>query len=253
MIAKLTLLGAIVVLGAYVLPSAVATFAGSHTMEWNASANITGLKCGECHQYIVNELNATGVRKTENVIQSHLDAISDSNYTTWLLGKSFGTVTQISEVCQLCHYTNVTISGAHTKVIIRPCTEADCHGNATNANAYNAITSGSLKTAVSSAYLNIGPTLASSTDKHSKWFTGLTGDSGYKRYRQGVDTGTNYTVDYYACLGCHTHVGVNFNITRPNSYNLNVSALDTFAVSTTINYTTRSTNYSTAVAGSKWK
>lgn len=72
---------AIAAAGIFALPSVMATFAGSHTME-NPPTNELSLDCTKCHQYIVTELNAT--TRSSDVLSTHKDAALTVQYTSYM-------------------------------------------------------------------------------------------------------------------------------------------------------------------------
>jgi len=84
----------------------------------------------------------------------------------------------------------------------------DCHGNnqSTNNTAYLAAG-------------RVGPQLGEE-NVHQAWFNAMSGSiSDIKN-----ETGANYTKAYWACLGCHTYVGVNMNVTKAQFNHSNASA-----------------------------
>lgn len=268
---KLWFIVGIVVTGVYVLPSVTAKFSGSHTMEFNASTATTkaSMKCGQCHQYIVAELNATTLSK--NVVQAHINATNRSrtNYTLWAFDYTVASNSTgaVDDVCSLCHYTNITIAGGHTKVYIRVCTDPKCHGNWTDAWAYDAYWStddqgsGAFNVsldidndpAFSRKALNVSSRLKSVNDRHAGWFYAM----GTKGANMTNEQGGNYTSDFYTCLGCHTHVGVDINVTRPAKFSINISvgtlpADYSMDAAPEANDSVKWSNSSAAAAGTKW-
>ncbi len=198
------LLLALLVIGVYVLPSIVATFAGSHTTEFNASVYVKGLQCPDCHEYIWDELSLTD--ESRNVLQAHRNAAGNGskvgNYTTNWLSMDLDNTTN-SSLCYFCHIVQINTSTGepltptHTQILVRVCTDLDCHGNneSTDNTAYDAG--------------DIGPDLGNK-NAHERWFDGMSKyGSTYKN-----ETGANYTKGYWACLGCHTYVEMNINATE---------------------------------------
>lgn len=253
---KMLMLMGIIVMGIYVLPSVTAKFAGSHTMEYNASG-VSSMNCGNCHQYIQDELNATSA--ANSVISAHLTALSDSNYANSsnasapLQIDSISGAT-ISDVCMLCHEVQTTASGAHTKVTIRACTDVVCHGLNSSANIATPYP----------AKQNITEKLSSNADAHSVWYNAMTSASPYKvedvdgksgdLANQTAVSGSNYTISFYTCLGCHTHVGIDFSpISRWNKFTINVT-FDTSGSATVqfINMTETNSTYASKTHGSVW-
>lgn len=233
---------AVIIMGIYVLPSVIATFAGSHTIEYNQTG-VAMMDCGACHQYIVNELGATNT--SMNVLNAHIAARANSTYTDnvsgWVKIGANTTPVTASNVCPLCHAAQAKITGAHTQVVTRVCDDEACHG-------YN----GTGPPLVYATAQNVSQKLNSSADMHSRWYISLQNSSS-KLVRE---EGGNYSRGWYSCLGCHTHVGVDLTLTRPSKYNmtLNYSAITgqwtiKMGEPAETNYTT---NTSIGVIGSKW-
>lgn len=63
----------------YALPSILAVFSGSHTL---THSNSTSLNCFSCHDYVGEEINATGESRT--VFDEHKTLATNTNYTTFL-------------------------------------------------------------------------------------------------------------------------------------------------------------------------
>jgi hypothetical protein len=223
-----------VVVGIYVLPGVTAKFQGSHTMEFNASStgvtNSTEMDCGACHAYIESELNATGVLGTAGVIKAHIRALNDRAYTND--NNSFsggfleiGNITigydEPGKVCPLCHAAETKIDGSHTQVVTRVCTDADCHGyNSTHPYARGE--GGN----ITYAGQNITEKLNLSADVHSGWYWEMeslasTRDMANSSYPNSYSG--KYGKGYLTCLACHTHFGMNLNITRPQSFNITIT------------------------------
>jgi hypothetical protein len=214
-------------------------------MEVNTSAD--NLKCTPCHMYIVDEMNATTASR--NVFQAHLNALDNPNYAYPGMELNFsrrppkfGDAKR--NVCQLCHLAeqdSQAVDGTHTRLIVRACTDEDCHGNSTTEGVF----SGTYATAG-----QVGLRLGNSTDVHSGWFKGMEQQSSIYQNEDGG----NYSKGFYACLGCHTHIGVAFNVTRPNSFNVNLTAgVSGITVNDVwINESSTTTNVSAATPGSKW-
>jgi hypothetical protein len=251
---------AIVVLGIYVLPSAVARIAGSHTWERNSTGDsVANLRCDKCHQYIIDEINNN---ITDDAVTGHLGAVDNSdlmnetgaplNFTS--RNGTFGkTVCDADcwKVCILCHRVQKDTEGAtssHTQITIRVCT--DCHGNSTDV--------GQIDGPYDSNMSDVGRKLSNDTDMHNRFFDPLEGASSNYVTEGGTDTvgddGTgNYTAGFYACLACHTHVSYNKKVRRPNKFFANFtietdgsSTLDTWGVEA--NYS----NSTSEKTGSPW-
>jgi hypothetical protein len=188
----------LLILGVYVLPSVFARFAGTHTMEINESTGAAGLNCIACHQIIFDELNATADART--VLQAHRKAAGNTSYTLGWLNMTIDNSTDVG-ICYLCHRPQTNLTNSHTKSVVRACTDLDCHGTneTTNNTAYP--TAG-----------QVGPILGSH-NVHEPFFDGMS--AYYSNYLN--ETGANYTLGYWACLGCHTEVIVTRNLTK-NTY-----------------------------------
>jgi hypothetical protein len=197
---------AVVIVGIYVIPSFTASFSGGHTIELNKTGGLPALKCLACHQYIQDELTSTSA--TQLVLQAHSDAAGNSSYTSRWLTSKINNQTN-NQVCLLCHIAELTIAGSHTQSIVRTCIDVDCHGNAniTNNTAYP--TAGS-----------VGPKLGNTSNVHGRWFAGI---SEYPS-KYFNETGAYYSKGYLACLGCHTEVNLDLNITQGSFPHDNPSA-----------------------------
>ncbi len=209
---------AIAVIGIYVLPSVTARFAGSHTMEVNESALVEGLMCERCHTYIIDELYAT--ERSDDVVVKHLAAAQSAAYvnSTGILNitDTDGLANANRSACLMCHLVTKDRGGlnaSHTKITIRVCTDPKCHGQPEDPNTLSGYDQ------YTSTLLNITAKLSADVDVHSKFYNPLN-DSDSRYVRQD---GVNYTRGFFACLGCHTHVGITFNLTRPNMISFNFS------------------------------
>ncbi len=248
MVGKMPMLAiaVILVMGIYVLPSVTAKFSGSHTMEFNDTSRVSGLECMKCHTYIEDELNATG--PSRSVLQAHMNAAGNPNYVgaDKDLNISGGVNNNsIAGACRMCHLMEddaVNIAGTHTKVTIRTCIDADCHGenSTTGTSAY--ADAGS-----------VGGKLSNSSDAHSSFFSAMknAGDSSYPN-----EDGGYYSKGFYACLACHTHLEMNMNLTRPQAFNINMTMNSTTnafdIVGPAINYTNMNNTYAQRPKGSVW-
>jgi hypothetical protein len=174
----------------------LAKFAGTHTVEVNQTGGVQQLRCIECHEYAFDELNST---VAQSVLKKHKNAAGNSTYTLSWLQRSLNNQTD-EGICILCHgvikaYENLS----HTGVVMRVCTDINCHGNneTTNNTMYSAG--------------NVGPVLGN-TNAHEEWFD----DMGSYLTRHQNESGANLTRDYYTCLGCHTYTEVDISISRAN-------------------------------------
>lgn len=204
---RMLLLIGLGILGIYIIPTAVAKYAGSHTWEFNTTTGSAGINCVKCHEYIRSELNASA--NTRTVFQAHTDAAGNLSYTQGWLNLTVDNTTTYG-VCQLCHLNQLSLTQSHTKVTVRACTDLDCHGDnaTTNNTAYPAG--------------QMGPKLGGNdstnpTNVHMRIFNQISGmDSGYLN-----ETGSDYKKGFYFCIGCHTRA--QFEITRTGSEEWNHS------------------------------
>lgn len=194
-----------IIMGIYVLPSVFARFAGTHTMEINQTEGIASFECQKCHQILHDELTATDA--AGNTTQAHLNAAGNSSYTTGWLSMTIDNTTDYG-ICHFCHRPQAEMASSHTQTIVRACTDTDCHGNndTTNNTAYP--TAGQVGNILGATWG--GGQEVTSGNVHAPWFNGM---SNYV-HRYQNETGTNYTLDYYACLACHTDVTVIRNTTK---------------------------------------
>jgi hypothetical protein len=250
------LLMGMVVTGVYVLPSVTARFHGSHTMEFNASGtgqtNASALACGECHNYISEELNATGTSGTHRVLSQHILALETGAYANTSADNQFLNITtgvniDKTKVCPLCHTTETKISGSHTQVITRLCQDPDCHGyNSTKFGDY-IIFEGQ----------NVTEKLNSSYDAHSGWYSAAEGVDSDRAKANTSNTeigewGTDYGQGYMTCLGCHSTIGVVMELQRPQTVNFTISIDSSGTVTVSevgINQTDLNTTRSTKAGG----
>ncbi len=160
-----------------------------------------------------------------------------------------GTITMAQDnnaQCYVCHRAQIfNVEGAHTKVTVRGCTDAQCHGSDANKTwtgevglentdaAYRSkfgewFTLGNCGAAgchvgeygyKRMAANEIGAKLSDKSDAHNRWFVGL--KTINSTYKDGA-TGGNLSADYFSCLGCHTHTGLKLTIKRPGSYDVNI-------------------------------
>jgi hypothetical protein len=173
------------VAGLFIMPEITARFAGSHTMELGAD-RAESLQCVKCHEYILDELNATVESRV--VYAKHRAAAGNESYTLGWLNLN---ITNSSDfgVCQMCHLSQIAQNTTHTKAVVRACTDLDCHGSnaATNNTAY--------------ATGNMGPLLGEK-NVHSRVFDSLSSiDSTYYN-----ETGDAYSKGLFFCITCHTEV-----------------------------------------------
>jgi cytochrome c2 len=255
---RMFMLMGIIVMGIYVLPSVTAKFTGSHTMEVNQSG-VRSMSCGNCHQYIANELNLSDGSLSDYVVDQHITALKNANYanasnTSAPLAIDSISGATIDEVCMLCHQVQSGVSGGHTNVTIRACTDVVCHGYNSSANITLAYTN-----------QNITEKLSSTSDAHSVWYNAMTDGSPYKAEdvngragdianQTAVNSSGYYTVSFYTCLGCHTHVGIDFSpITRWRKFTINVTfGTSGSATVSFINMTDSNATYTSKDPGTVW-
>ncbi|VVB85348.1 Uncharacterised protein [uncultured archaeon] len=238
----------------YFLPAFLASYAGGHTME---SANATELNCLTCHDYIARELNFTTSSRSvlNSHLQAanntnyttfikygyHYNASEGRIYTTpdpskwdsgslaesttyiyyvsgsWIGNRSgviqYATVNlernglpgiQMEESCIFCHSADIHSASTHTGVTVVGCTDIKCHGNSSGIGYgkefYPTVMTG----------YNL-----SNNNVHSNWFKSMGNRTSPYDY---TIHGSNVTADYFTCMGCHTYVQVNANITWPSPY-----------------------------------
>jgi hypothetical protein len=112
----------------------------------------------------------------------------------------------------LCHEIETSLTNrSHTKIVIRVCTDPDCHGLPDDGTVVMALDG-----------QNVTQKLGSDSDAHSIYLDGLDGiNTTYKKANQtDTSNGGNYTAGFFACLGCHTHVGVSLNETVLGGYTI---------------------------------
>ncbi len=218
---------AIAVVGIYVLPSVTARFAGSHSMEVNRSDRVSALDCEKCHDYILTELGATG--QATDVLTAHRNAAGEGNYVN---DSGILNITETGALdpnanrsaCMLCHLVTRNVTGSlnttHTHTTIRVCDDDQCHG--AGVESVGETTVGGVVAAWATDALNITEKLLNPADPHKKFYEPLLGVQAYEYVDE--QTGQNYTKGFYACLACHTHVGVSFNMSRPTAIGFNMTA-----------------------------
>jgi hypothetical protein len=251
--AKILLFISVLILGIYVLPSAVAKYAGSHTWEVNESAGVTALQCGLCHTYIKNEITGAINNDTMN---AHMNASNDSAYVGpgQTINISNTPTGSLDDVCWMCHIQELdaTVSGGHTKVVIRVCTDEDCHGDQVSDDGVGSCEVFTSGFGGVNSSCNVTGKLNSSADAHWNFYRPLEGFNS----TIGNEDGGNYGMGFVSCMACHTHVGLDLNITRPNKLSLSlnlISVTEGFnATSLTVNYTNMSSSVGGKEPGSVW-
>jgi hypothetical protein len=186
----------IVVALIYVLPQIAANFSGTHTSEINISVGASGLDCIACHGDILSQLTSNA--ESTRVFQAHSDAAGNTTYVTNFLTSNITNTTN-SRVCLLCHRSQIQITDSHTQLVVRACTDLDCHGNNETTNNTGYPTAG-----------NISAKMGSVPNAHERWLDAM---SGINSTRQN-ETGAYYSNDFLACIGCHTGTGVKIDSTE---------------------------------------
>jgi hypothetical protein len=216
---KTLLLIGVLVLGIYILPSAVAKYSG--TWEVNNTAGVAGLQCGKCHGYIKDEF---AFAVADNVVEAHKNASNNSLFV------GPGAIINISgtpdgtddDVCLMCHQQqqDAAVTGGHTKVVIRVCTDEDCHGDENGDGMCTVYPTGF---GGANTSCNVTGRINESVDAHWNFYRPLTEiDSSI-----GQEEGNyNYNMSFVSCLACHTHVGLDINITRPTKFSLSLNLTD---------------------------
>jgi hypothetical protein len=248
---KILLFIAVLILGIYVLPSAVAKYAGSHTWEVNESAGVTALQCGKCHTYIKNEITAA---TNNDTMWAHRNASANASYVGdgMIINITNTPTGSLDDVCWMCHIMeqDALVTGGHTKVVIRVCTDSDCHGDEAGTTSCTVFASGFGGVNTS---CNVTGKLNSSADAHWNFYRPLT---GYTSSIGNEDDGINYDMGFVACMACHTHVGLDLNITRPQKLSLSLNLTDVItgfnATSLTVNYTNMTSSIGGKEPGSVW-
>jgi len=206
---------------------------------------------------------------------------------TGTLKNSAATVTGATDnnaQCYVCHRAGIfNVTGSHTKVTVRGCTDNQCHG----ADSSKTWTGEESLKNTSDAYRSkfgeffqlsgcgqdgchmgeytykrqpaneVGAKIGDESDAHNRWFVGLkSSNSTYKD-----ENGDAINADYYTCLGCHTHVGMKLTILRPAAFDISISkqnvTIDNYAYDAAptllINNTANVTNTSIKDYGTVWQ
>jgi len=127
--------------------------------------------------------------------------------------------------CLLCHQAP---KGTHSRLEVKGCTNARCHGSAGVESYATGIYGGNA--------LKVGNTLDNDRDAHSSW---------YNRSAEEHDVvtaggeGSTESKDYYTCLGCHSHADMNLEITKATGFNatLTTDAIEYVVSENTTNLT----------------
>ncbi len=209
---------ALIILGIYFIPQATAKYSGSHTWEANTTWGVEAIRCNKCHIYITDEFDA-GNPDLE-VYSSHLTAASNTNYVSpnKIINISNRYIT-MTNICLMCHEGELdsqTVGGTHTKITVRVCTDSDCHGDqsgTTSCTVWGGPGAGANSTC------NVTGRLNNSADAHSNFYRPLT----TRNSTYANEDGGFYDEGFYACMACHTHVGMDLELERPNQLILNMT------------------------------
>jgi hypothetical protein len=87
---------------------------------------------------------------------------------------------------------------------------------------------------------NITEKLSTGTDAHSGWYSSMNSINSSYAKANSSENGGNYTTGFYACLACHTNMGMSMNISRPQIFNINITTLSDM----TINVSAPEVNFS---------
>ncbi len=254
---SILMLLAIAVVGIYVLPAVTARFAGTHSVEFNTTDRIGALQCEKCHDYIISEFGASDA--SMDVLSTHLLAaaepgyVNDSGILNITETGSFASDANRS-ACMLCHLITRNVTGGlnvtHTKITIRVCTDDQCHGAGVEDVGQTTVGGVTGYTWASDA-LNVTQKLAQPEDVHSKFFIPLDGERSNYVDQQGVGDGSgNYSRGFLACMACHTHLGVSFNLTRPTGIIFNFTTnLDSGGMILGFSFDTMSLNQTNQTVG----
>lgn len=112
---------------------------------------------------------------------------------------------QIEEICLFCHSADIFNVSTHTGITVTGCTDIKCHGNS-NGNGYGKEFYSTAKTGYN----------LSNNNAHTRWFKAMGNISS--PYNYTIHGNLSVTPDYFTCIGCHTYVKVNLNITQPEKY-----------------------------------
>ncbi len=194
---NLLLLVAIIGIGLFVLPSTLSMFAGQHS--WYDPKD-SGIPCQKCRFLEAEELAASGGPHDPNY-DGLLNSSANYNGTVGSMGGSdFWGGTTVNDRCYGCHQTTGSVNASHDL--------ADSWANQND----------TVHAAVAVWCIDCHPWVESelnnSNAAHRDFYIDLnaSGTSLLQKPNQ-------------ACLGCHTHVGVNISWTRAEfvSYNISVN------------------------------
>lgn len=255
---KIIVIIVIIIIGIYMMPKILATFSGPHTIESSSEIrDLNCISCHdyivrelnssdasrlvfEKHAEAANNTNYTTFIKygyhynssegriytTKDTSSWDLGAGADpASYIywepslNWWIDNRTGTMRfasvnlenngipgiQMEEICLFCHGAEIYNVSTHTSTAVTGCTDIKCHGNASGTGYgkefYSTVMTG----------YNL-----SSNNVHARWFKGMGNISS--PYNYTVHGDSRVTSDYLTCIGCHTYVRVNLNITKSGKY-----------------------------------
>lgn len=237
------------------IPLIVATYSGSHSVE--SSTGEPFLNCILCHRYIEDEFNyssqtrlifekhkaaadninyTTFIRYGYKYNSSEGRIYTSRNNYTWDLGGSADPTTfiywdnlkwidnrtggnenatvyldvngiagiQVGEICLLCHRADMYEAEAHGVTVVG-CSDIKCHGNA-DGEGYADVFYKAGKAGYHLSRENV----------HSRWFKESRNSSEFFDYT--VHNGTKVSDDFLTCMGCHSNVYANINVTKEDTY-----------------------------------
>ena len=255
---KIIVIIVIIILGIYMMPKILATFSGPHTIESSSEIrDLNCISCHdyivrelnssdasrlvfEKHAAAANNTNyITFIKYGYHYNESEGRIYTTRNTSKWNLGTDadptsyiywepslnwwidnrtgmmrFASVNlenngiqgiQIEEICLFCHSADIYNVSAHTIITVTGCTDIKCHGNSSG-TAYGK----EFYSTVMTGY-NL-----SSNNVHARWFKGMGNISS--PYNYTVHGDSRVTSDYLTCIGCHTYVRVNLNVTKSGKY-----------------------------------
>ncbi len=214
----LHLLLLLMIMGGYVFPNITGYYTDVASLETNIST-AGELQCGVCHPDISGAIAyAMGPGAVGEVANSHREASREPIYVGpgAVIDIPFTPTESIDDVCWMCHYKeNNDRIGKEShfnrsegfEIVTRACTDLDCHGDESQT------TSGPIWGEIRT---NVTGRISHIMDAHSRFYNPLnTMDSTLEN-----EDGGFYTQGYITCLACHTHSGMEFDVTRPNKYSL---------------------------------
>ena len=248
----------LLILVIYMIPSLIATFSGSHTLE--VSKDISNLDCVSCHEYVVQEFDYSN--SSSLTFEKHASAANNTNYTTFIkygyhyngsegriytannssvwdkgagadpagyiywepssglwIDNRTGTLDPVSVVLE-----RNDITGIQAGELCVFCHSADIFNATTHTNV-TVIGCTDIKCHGNSSGAGFGQNFYPSG---AAGFN-LTNNTVHSRwfqalgnisgpYNYNVHDGSPVSADYFTCVGCHTSVNVNVNIIFPQDY-----------------------------------